>query len=79
MPLLANGERIAELRDRRAWTAAELAERIGTTANYLTQVERGHRNGSKKFIRRAAAALDVEIEDISRYRAPRPRRQQDPA
>ena len=68
MPLIANGERIAELRSRRTWTAADLAERVGTTANYLCQVERGHRNGSDRLLGRIAAAFGVDVTEISEYR-----------
>jgi len=67
MPLLSNGDRIRELRLRKAWKLGDLAQRMGTTANYLTKVELGHVNGGPEFVRRAAEALGVEVAEITTY------------
>lgn len=70
MALLANGERIAELRERRGWTAPVLAERVGTTAGYLYQIEGGHRNAGKGLLTRLANAFEVDLTEISEYQPP---------
>jgi transcriptional regulator with XRE-family HTH domain len=65
MPLKTNGARIRELRERRAITQAELAERIGYDFRSVSAIEVGRKNGGLKFIRKTAEVLDCAIAEIT--------------
>ena len=51
-------------REHRSLTQKTLAAEAGTSALYLSQIERGQRTGSPKLLRRLADALAVEIDDL---------------
>jgi transcriptional regulator with XRE-family HTH domain len=47
-------------------TLAQLAAKIGKTAPYLSDIERGNRRGSYETIAKIANALGIEVEQIWR-------------
>lgn len=55
------GSQIRDLRKRRGLTLSELADRIGRSLGYVSQVERGSSKLSISDLERIAAALDVQI------------------
>jgi len=67
MALKTNGSKIRELRERRAMTIVEFADRLGYAMNHVHLVEVGKANGGPKFIRKAAEVLGCEIEDIATH------------
>lgn len=62
--LLAGESPIKVWRDHRGMTQKDLAEAIGTSPVYLSQIERGRRSGSTKLLARIARSLDVELGDL---------------
>lgn len=65
MPLKTNGAAIRERRERMALTLTEFARQAGYALNSVHMIEKNKANGGPKFIRKAAAILDCEIEDIT--------------
>jgi DNA-binding XRE family transcriptional regulator len=53
---------IAVFRAYRGRTQRALAEAVGTTALYISQLERRDRQGSPKLLKAIAAALDAPLE-----------------
>lgn len=49
--------RIREERNKRGLTLQEVAERIGTTKGYLSEMERGARNVNSKWLGKISEAL----------------------
>ena len=45
-------------------TLAELAEKIGITAPYLSDIERGNRRGSYATLVKIGQALEIPVEEI---------------
>jgi len=66
---------IQEEADRRQLKRKELAEMIGTSASYLTQLFRGHKLMNLKTAAKLQMALDLnfEIRDISRKKVDDPK------
>ncbi|NKQ36620.1 MAG: helix-turn-helix transcriptional regulator [Chloroflexi bacterium] len=65
MRALVNGERPLRLwREYRGLTLQTLADRVGISKSYLSQIETGDRDGSIDVMKRLAAALDVSLDDI---------------
>jgi DNA-binding transcriptional regulator YiaG len=61
---LVDGEHVIKvLRDFRGIDQGELARRMGTAANYVSQIETGARRGVRKA-RAFADALDVPVEVV---------------
>lgn len=48
---------VAEHRRAHGWTQTQLAEKVGTSPAYISQLETGHRNPSTAMIHRLAAAF----------------------
>lgn len=48
--------------DRKDWTQKRLAEEIGTSASYLTQLLRGDRLLNLKTVAKIESALDIRFE-----------------
>jgi transcriptional regulator with XRE-family HTH domain len=64
------GSAIRAVRVRRGWTQQELARRSGVSRSTISRVERGHPGTfSLDTIRRVAAALDVRVDLVPRWRA----------
>ena len=62
--LVAGEHPVKVFREHRSLTQAELAERAGSRAAYISQIETGKREGSKAMLRKLANALDVELADL---------------
>jgi transcriptional regulator with XRE-family HTH domain len=65
MPLKTDGQKIRELRERKALTLTEFATQVGYAVNSVHLIEVGKANGGPKFIRAAAQVLGCKIEDIT--------------
>jgi len=63
---LIEGENpIKVFRDLRGLTQAQLAEKVGTNKVYVSQLERGERQGSLSLLRKLADALRVDVTDLA--------------
>lgn len=62
--LLAGERAIKVWREYRGLTLTQLAEKTGIGKGYLSQLERGTRQGPVGTIRRLAAALAVDLDDL---------------
>jgi DNA-binding XRE family transcriptional regulator len=62
--LVAGEHPVKVFREHRGLTQAELAERAGSRAAYISQIETGKREGSRAMLRKLAKALDVELADL---------------
>jgi transcriptional regulator with XRE-family HTH domain len=62
--LLAFGHLIKGLREKKEVTQAELAERIGVSAPYISQVELGRRIPVDALCIKLAEALNYDIRDL---------------
>ncbi|MGO8269289.1 helix-turn-helix domain-containing protein [Rhizobium ruizarguesonis] len=63
---IINGEsQIRVWREFRAMTARELAEKAGISAGFLSQIEKGERDGSFETIKKIAAALNISVDDLA--------------
>ena len=51
-------------REYRGLTLQALADQIGVSKSYLSQIESGNRNGSAEVLKRIAAELNVTLDDI---------------
>jgi predicted transcriptional regulator len=62
--LLAGENALRVWRKHRGKTLARLAEEVGITTSFLSDIERGKRRGSPALFRRLAAALCISADDI---------------
>ncbi|TKD14579.1 MAG: helix-turn-helix transcriptional regulator, partial [Mesorhizobium sp.] len=58
------GERIKAIRTARRISLRQLADMIGTTASFISQLERNLSGASASTLMRIAAALDLGINDL---------------
>jgi transcriptional regulator with XRE-family HTH domain len=58
------GERLRELRTKRGETVRSLAELIGTSFAYISDMERGVKVPSLTMLLRLAVALDCKVTDL---------------
>jgi transcriptional regulator with XRE-family HTH domain len=58
------GKRVRSMRQRKAWSLEELAERAGMHVTYLSSIERGHRNPTLNVIASLAGALGVSLSGL---------------
>jgi transcriptional regulator with XRE-family HTH domain len=58
------GERLAQLRERKALTLHDLEELSGVGADGISKIENGHRKPRPATLRKLARALGVEVEDF---------------
>lgn len=64
------GAVIRTVRLKRRWRQSDLAAKAGVSASTISRMERGHVDTlSLEVIRRIAAALDVRVELLARWRA----------
>lgn len=56
--------RIKELRKSKGWTLEYLADVVGTSKGYLSDLERGKRDGGIQMLRDIAQALGVSEREI---------------
>jgi transcriptional regulator with XRE-family HTH domain len=66
------GKRIKSLRQAKALSQEQLAERIGISHKYLSSIERGKENPTLETFIRLADALNVETSEIFRYQHEKP-------
>ena len=65
MRALVNSERPLHLwREYRGLTLQALADRVGISKSYLSQIESGNRNGSIDVMKRIAVVLDISLDEI---------------
>ncbi len=62
------GLNLQAFRRERALSQEELAHRADIHQTYLSGVERGRRNPSILVLQRIAAALDIDLEDLTKSR-----------
>ena len=62
--LLETDSRIRTFRIYRKMTVSELAEAAGISQPYLSEIEAGKKNGSIDVLKRIAAALSVDLDDL---------------
>jgi len=56
--------RIRTFRNYRKMTVSELAEAAGISQPYLSEIETGKKTGSVDVLKRIAAALKVDLDDL---------------
>jgi len=62
---LVAGERPLKVwREYRALKSADLAKQVGVSAPYMSQLEAGKREPSINVLKKLAAALEVDIDDL---------------
>lgn len=55
---------LKRLRKARKLSQADLAERVGRSRSYISQMETGARDGSRDTVRKLAAALGCSVADL---------------
>jgi transcriptional regulator with XRE-family HTH domain len=64
------GSALRAVRQRRDWRQWDLATKAGVSASTISRVERGHVGSlSVDTVRRIAAALDIRVDFVARWRA----------
>ena len=58
-------DRLIEARQESQLSQQQLAEKAGISQGYLSEIESGKKSGSLSVLTRIAAALDVELRDIT--------------
>ena len=66
--LLAGASPVRVWREHRGLQQQTLAEQIGVTKGYLSQVENGHKEGTVSLYRKLARALDVSLDELIGWR-----------
>jgi transcriptional regulator with XRE-family HTH domain len=61
------GQRIHELRFKADLSLRQLANQIGISGPFLSDIELGRRFPSAEILARLAGALDVSLEDLKKY------------
>lgn len=56
------GEKLFEVRNRRNLTQEELAEKVGSAASYISNIERKNKCPSLSFLRKIVTALDTSYD-----------------
>ncbi|MFL0693636.1 MAG: helix-turn-helix domain-containing protein [Agrobacterium tumefaciens] len=62
--LLETDSRIRTYRNYRRMTVSDLAAAAGISQPYLSEIESGKKTGSVDVLKRIAAALKVDLDDI---------------
>jgi DNA-binding XRE family transcriptional regulator len=58
---------IKVFREHRRMTQAQLATKVGSSAVYISQLERGNRRAGRKLRNRIGAALEVDADLLERH------------
>ena len=61
------GQRIHELRDKADLSLRGLANRIGISSPFLSDIELGRRFPSEEILAKLASALDVSTDELKQY------------
>src|SRR3954471_6547885 len=69
----ALGERLRAIRQLRRKTLKSVASAAGISESFLSQLERGRTNATIATLQRLATALGIEVSELFRASAPRPR------
>lgn len=56
--------RLRVWREYRGLTGVKLAEKVGVSSSYISDIENGKKDGSISVMKKIAAVLNVEIDDI---------------
>jgi transcriptional regulator with XRE-family HTH domain len=64
------GERVRRLRERRGWTATDLAAKCGVSLSAISKVETGRRPVGSKLRQRIADALEIHPDALEEEAAP---------
>lgn len=62
--LLAGENPVRVWREHRGLTQHTLADKVGISKNYLSQIETGERDGRVRVLQAVAAALGVQLDDL---------------
>ncbi len=63
--LLAGDNPVRVWREHRGHSLRQLAGRAGIGVGYLSQIENGERKGTVATLKKIAAALDVDLDDLT--------------
>ena len=63
--LIARENPVRVWREHRGHSLRQLAERAGIGIGYLSQIENGERNGTVETLKKVAAALEVDLDDLT--------------
>jgi DNA-binding Xre family transcriptional regulator len=63
--LIAGENPVRVWREYRRHSLRQLAERAGVGIGYLSQIENGERKGTVETLKKIAAALDVDLDDLT--------------
>jgi DNA-binding Xre family transcriptional regulator len=63
--LIARENPVRVWREHRGHSLRHLAERAGIGIGYLSQIENGERKGTVETLKKIAAALDVDLDDLT--------------
>ncbi|MBN9021594.1 MAG: helix-turn-helix transcriptional regulator [Rhizobiales bacterium] len=63
--ILDGENKVRVWREHRGLAAKDLAAMVGISAAYLSQIEKGTRDGSFETIKRIAAALRLSVDDLA--------------
>ena len=63
--LIARENPVRVWREHRGHTLRELGGRAGIGTGYLSQIENGERKGTVETLKKIAAALDVDLDDLT--------------
>lgn len=58
------GKRIKEWRIKRGLSISRLAQEAGVSKSYLSRIEKEEKNPSISYVKKIAAVLDVDVEDL---------------
>jgi transcriptional regulator with XRE-family HTH domain len=66
--LIARENPVRVWREHRGYSLRQLAERDGIGIGYVSQIENSERNRTVGTLKKIAAALDVDLDDLTRAR-----------
>lgn len=60
------GKRVRTIRLRKQMSQGDIAKKLGVSANYVSQIERGIENLSLKGIEKLAKAIGVSVGELTK-------------
>jgi len=61
------GQRLHQLRDKADLSLRELANKVGISSPFLSDIELGRRFPSEEILAKLASTLNVSLEDLKQY------------
>ena len=61
------GQQLHQLRDKADLSLRELANKVGISSPFLSDIELGRRFPSEEILAKLASALNVSLEDLKQY------------